>query len=252
MRSALQILWQGAREAAVDKPAGLSSERPAAAGSALDCAIERVRVQFGWPDAQLPHRLDRPTSGVLMVAADREQAAIHASEQRDGGWTKWYVARIPARSGAGRAAETLVGAHRAFLRRRGRLAEAVRSGGDPSRLEVLAVRGATDSQGDAHALIRLDTGRFHQVRVMLASLGFPLAGDLDYGGAASRPALQLIAAGLVVRRDPESVAVRIAADRMSGVSAELSRALDDAMREAAVTSPRAPGPTTTDSQRPGH
>ncbi|MFM7261285.1 MAG: pseudouridine synthase [bacterium] len=232
---ALDVLWTGDREVAVEKPAGLSSERPdsrnsSASGvspsgnspsgaspfgrvdsrrssdsgsSSTDAAITRARDQFGWPDAQLPHRLDRPTSGILVVSADRARAAEHAAEMREGRWTKWYIARIAAHESLGE----LVGRHRRFVRREGRLARCVRSGGDPASLEVLAVALALDRASEAHALIRLETGRFHQIRVMFSDLGAPLLGDVDYGGARSRPALELIACGLRIVRERETVRI---------------------------------------------
>ena len=203
---ALSVLWQGDREIAIFKPAGLSSERPthgssttdasgerpprkrgvdtfsaAEDASARDCVLERARLQFHWPEARLPHRLDRPTSGVLMIAADAQRAADHAREIREKKWTKYYIARVEARTSAG-AATDVVGRHRAYVRREGRLARCVRSGGDPASLEVLAVALAEDAPRHAHLLIRLETGRFHQIRVMMANLGFPLVGDLDYHG----------------------------------------------------------------------
>ncbi|MFZ9881616.1 MAG: pseudouridine synthase, partial [Phycisphaerales bacterium] len=116
----LRVLWRGDREAAVLKPAGLSSERSETSGiepRAGDSAITRARRQFGWHDAQLPHRLDRPTSGILMIAADRTAVALHGEEQRAGRWTKWYVARIPATGAGGGAATALVGPHKAYIRR---------------------------------------------------------------------------------------------------------------------------------------
>lgn len=207
---ALTVLWRGDREIAVFKPAGLSSERPlqgasadddsghratraqlaASAGgmsefSARDCVLERAKLQFYWPEARLPHRLDRPTSGILMIAADALRAADHAQEIRERNWTKYYLARVEARATAGEAAG-LVGRHKAYIRREGRLAHCVRSGGDPASLEVLSVSLAEDTPRHAHLLIRLETGRFHQIRVMMANLGFPLVGDVDYGGRAWR------------------------------------------------------------------
>ncbi len=213
----LHVLWTGDREVAVEKPAGLSSERPdgaAAVHVANDSAITRARAQFGWPDAQLPHRLDRPTSGILVVAADRQRAADHAREIREGCWRKWYVARIAAAD----AGSHLLGAHRRYLRREGRLARCVRSGGDPSALEVLAIEPAPDRSTDAHALIRLETGRFHQIRVMLADLGAPLLGDADYGGARSRASLELISCGLRIAR--EEGAIRILSHAVGKTGAE--------------------------------
>ena len=219
-----------ADEAVVFKPAGLSSER--GAGDAGDSLATRVPRLLGWSDCWLPHRLDRPTRGLMIVAGSKDAAARCSEEIRAGAWTKWYLARIPrvpiatARSPF-RTAESLVGPHRAYLKRVGRLAESVRSGGDPSRLEVLAVAPSTDHPSSAHALLRLDTGRYHQIRVMLAALGYPLVGDTDYGGAAGGRALDLESVALRIdRAGTRSVhRLRSHAARV-GVAAELELALD--------------------------
>lgn len=223
----LRVLWSGDGEAAVWKPAGLSSERPtsgeaASSAPSNESAIVVARAQFGWPDAQLPHRLDRPTAGILMIAATRAMAATHAAEQREGRWTKWYLARIPsAATGVGRGgravAADLVGAHAAYLRRRGRLSEVVRSGGDPARHEVLAVASATDGRGESHALLRLETGRFHQIRALMAHAGFPLVGDRDYGSPVADRPLELVAVALSLARVERTIGILVDPSRVATV-----------------------------------
>ncbi len=225
----LQVLWTGEHEVAVEKPAGLSSERPETASrdaAPSDSVIARARLQFAWPDAQLPHRLDRPTSGVLVVSADRSRAAHHAREIQEGRWAKWYLARLSAKD----ARPELLGTHRRYLRREGRIARCVRSGGDPSSLEILAIERATDRAADAHALIRLHTGRYHQIRAMLADLGAPLLGDVAYGGAAERPELELIATALRINRI--GGAVRILSPTPRSVAAGLVQRLEACLHEA--------------------
>lgn len=251
----LEVVAQGESEAVVFKPAGLSSERPAAERALLDSLIVRARAQFRWPEARLPHRLDRPTRGLVVISRDAAAAARHAAEIRDGAWTKWYIARIPSHGagGAARTAGQLVGPHKAYLRREGTRAEVVRSGGDPSRLTVLATATATDRPDESHALILLETGRFHQIRAMLANLGFPLVGDALYGGRPRRGAATRGERGSDQRSnqgsdrggdgdiDLEAIALRIARDGTStkhrlrahpariGVDESIERALDAAL-----------------------
>ena len=107
--------------------------------------------------------------------------AAHNEAIRAGRWTKHYLARIAA-SGTPVDARALIGQHHAYLRRDGAVARVVRSGGDPSTLVIEAIAPAPAAPGEWHAVIRLVTGRFHQIRAMLSALGFPLVGDQEYGG----------------------------------------------------------------------
>ena len=180
--SAADVVRRGAREAVVVKPAGLSSEAPGAGRpGGPRTLVEQARAILGWPDAQLPHRLDRPTRGFVVVARDRAAVAEHNASIRAGAWTKRYLARVRPAPGIDPGA--LVGEHRAYLRREGAVARVVRSGGDPSHLSVEAVAPSPGRPGEFHAIVLLGTGRYHQIRAMLAHLGAPLVGDGDYGGA---------------------------------------------------------------------
>ncbi|KAJ8609186.1 hypothetical protein CTAYLR_008421 [Chrysophaeum taylorii] len=161
------ILLQHRGTLVVDKPAGLSSEQRGPGQSVI------ASIRRRYPDAQLPHRLDRITSGVLVACMDRETTAAHNAAIATGDWgPKLYLARL--------AASTLpLGERKAYVRRRGKRAEVVRSGGKPSFLDVLCTAEAPG--GNLDVLILLRTGRYHQLRCMLAHEGAPLLGDFLYG-----------------------------------------------------------------------
>jgi 23S rRNA-/tRNA-specific pseudouridylate synthase len=204
----LEVIDRLGDEAVIYKPAGLSSERGADdRGDSVSRQAEKRLCWHQWVSEQI----------------------------RLGLWTKWYIARIAAGS-----PETLVGPHKAYLRREGRLARCVRSGGDPSRLEILAVARALDNPQHSHALIRLDTGRYHQIRAMLANLSAPLVGDTDYGGEAvanqagfaridlEAIALQFRAADSIPTAPTRTYRLRNHRDRV-GVAAAIESKLDEVL-----------------------
>jgi 23S rRNA pseudouridine1911/1915/1917 synthase len=176
---AVPILAQDAQTLVVLKPAGMATELtndPRGVGM-----ISKVR-RAAAPGVQprLVHRLDRVTRGVMLVALTREAAAFYGEQIREGVWEKFYLARIPSP----KVPADLIGLHTAHIKEEGTHARIVRAGGKASRLEVLAVDAAPGRRGQSHALIRLLTGRLHQIRVMLAALGSPLTGDELYGGGS--------------------------------------------------------------------
>lgn len=156
------------------KPAAVPCELPF--NKEADSVLRRLVLQ-GIDGVRLVHRLDAPTSGLLLIARTADAATYYSQEIAARRWHKWYVARVDAPL---ERAVRLCGAHKAYLKTDGRQARVVRSGGKPSFLEVTAAVPAPTGHG-TDLLIRLHTGRFHQIRAMLGHLGSPLIGDRKYG-----------------------------------------------------------------------
>ena len=87
--SALPVLYEDALLAVVDKPAGLMVHDSALARGETDFAADRLRLQFGRP-VFLVHRLDRATSGCLLLAFDRDTASLLGKALMAGGLEKDY------------------------------------------------------------------------------------------------------------------------------------------------------------------
>ncbi|MFN4060717.1 MAG: pseudouridine synthase [Paracoccus hibiscisoli] len=182
----------------VDKQAGLLSV-PGRGEDRADCLIARLRGAF--PTVLLVHRLDLDTSGV-MVFALTPHAQRHLSKQFEERQTKKvYVARLSGRlsPAQGRVNLPLIVDWPNRPRQKVDHAE-----GRPAQTDWRVVRA-----GDAETRVRLMpvTGRSHQLRVHMASLGHPILGDPLYatGQAAAHPRLMLHAESLRFRHPDSGV-----------------------------------------------
>jgi 23S rRNA pseudouridine955/2504/2580 synthase len=166
----------------IDKPAGAAVH----GGSGVSYGIvEQLRLER--PEApflELVHRLDRDTSGVLMLAKKRPALTAMHRELREGRVRKFYSVLIK-----GRWTDTTRSVRLPLDKRvlpSGERRVGVSASGVPSHTVFRLQR-----RWSGYSLLEaeLKTGRTHQIRVHLAHLGFPIAGDDKYGDFALNKAL---------------------------------------------------------------
>ncbi len=158
-----------------DKPAGLLSV-PAGGEGRQDCLASRI--QRHWADARIVHRLDAATSGLVLFARGAEmlRRMSLAFEQRVVG--KLYVAVVHGHLEQDDGEIDLPLAEDLANRPR-QIVDALRGRRALTRYRVLARRGA-GSDAISRVELKPVTGRAHQLRVHLLSLGHPILGDPLY------------------------------------------------------------------------
>jgi len=171
------IVFEDARLLALNKPSGVASH----GGSGISFgAIETLRASRPGHTLELVHRLDRDTSGLLIVAKKRSALTeMQALMREEGGISKRYLALLCGRMPDG--VMSVDAALHVGLRQGGERHVQVNAGGKPSlsHFRVLERRG-----GQSYCEVRIATGRTHQIRVHAQHIGHPVAGDDKYGDPA--------------------------------------------------------------------
>ncbi|GBL38261.1 uncharacterized RNA pseudouridine synthase Caur_0901 [Anaerolineaceae bacterium] len=184
----LQVVYEDADMLVLDKPAGLVVHPAAghASGTLVNALLAHVKDFGGVGGSLRPgivHRLDKDTSGLIVVAKhDAAQRALQAQfklRKVEKQYVALVVGRPPTPSGR---VEAAIGRD---PRHRQRMA-VVTNSELRSRMAVSEYRTREALRGYTLVDVKPETGRTHQVRVHMAFLGCPLAGDLLYGVSGGR------------------------------------------------------------------
>jgi 23S rRNA pseudouridine955/2504/2580 synthase len=171
---AASILYEDDRLLVVNKPAGLAVHGGSGVSYGVIEALRALRP--GERELELVHRLDRDTSGCLMLAKRRSLLRLLHGLQRDDRIEKRYLALLAGRWRRG-AARVDAPLRKSVLHGGERMVK-VAADGKEAVTELRVVQRFTDSTLVEAVLV---TGRTHQIRVHAAHLGTPILGDAKYG-----------------------------------------------------------------------
>jgi 23S rRNA pseudouridine1911/1915/1917 synthase len=213
---ALAVLHDDAACLVVDKPAGLAVERSRPGVPSVVAAASRLgRFDVdGQAAPGLPHRLDKETTGCLLLArTDAALLALRAAFEA-GQVEKAYLVLAGGAPPDEGALDTPYGRDPRDPRRfTTRVASARRA--------RLAWRVERRLAGAALLRVRLDTGRTHQIRVQLAEAGFPVLGDPVYGAPSPAIARQALHAARLAFPSPAGGRVAVEAPLPADLAAAL-------------------------------
>jgi tRNA pseudouridine65 synthase len=173
----LEILYRDDALIAVNKPAGLAVHRSKMVGNAEEFLIDILREQVGG-NVYLAHRLDRATSGVLLIARSTEVAAALGEQFMGRDVHKQYLAVV---RGWPEPAEGVVDYALPGSRETGPRRDARTAYRRLATVEVPIALGRYPQQRYGLVLAEPQTGRFRQIRKHMAHIHHPVIGDCQHG-----------------------------------------------------------------------
>lgn len=176
-----EILYEDNHIIVVNKPAGMLSQGDISGDeSLLDLLKIYVKEKYGKEGEAfigLVHRLDRAVSGVMVFARTSKGAARLHAEITSGSMNKFYAAVVENELPCDGEWRTL----KNFLVREKDMTRTVSREGRHTQKAELQYRGVVSAGGLTLVLIRLITGRKHQIRAQFSAIGAAVAGDKKYG-----------------------------------------------------------------------
>ncbi len=176
----IEIVYEESHFLLVNKPAGLFCQ----AAAEIDSLEKKLALQLkvrdchpGDPFVGLPHRLDRGTSGILLIARNQRALKRFGEQFQSRKVRKWYwvVVEGAAREGEQRWED--------FVRKIPDRPQAEIVGADAAgaKLALATARCLHRQDGLSLLWVQIETGRMHQIRIQAASRGLPVLGDAAYG-----------------------------------------------------------------------
>lgn len=200
MKEELKVLYEDNHVIVVLKPQGIPSQADKSGDDDMlgivKAYIKEKYLKEGNVYLGLVHRLDRPTGGVMVFARTSKAAARLSDQIREGVMEKRYLAVLTAKPNAKKARLT----HYLVKDQANNMVKVVPMTTDGAKKAILDYNVIEDSaEGLYLADIELHTGRSHQIRVQMSTVGAPLYGDVKYGASAAYGNLALWAYELCFR-----------------------------------------------------
>lgn len=200
----IPIVYEEPHFLLVNKPAALFSQAAVGIDSLQARLIAQLKTRDqhpGEPFVGLPHRLDRGTSGIMLIARNQRALKRFGQQFQSRKVIKRYLAVVEgALANAGAASDMGLDVASSLDRRRSvepqreqrwedylrkmpglPQAEIVTADAEGGKLAVARVESLHSVSGQSLLRIQLETGRMHQIRIQAASRGLPVVGDASYG-----------------------------------------------------------------------
>lgn len=176
----MNIQYEDQELLVVYKPAGLATQ--SARVTSPDLVSSVTRHLKGAP-VYVVHRLDQPVEGLLVLAKTKQAAAGLSKQLQAGTLNKQYYALVYR--GAEELPKEGILADHLWKNPQTQKAEIVAQASGKGKQAKLYYRVMTGKDDIALLDVRIETGRFHQIRAQLAHAGFPILGDQKYGTQTS-------------------------------------------------------------------
>lgn len=172
----LNIVYEDDQILVIDKPAGLVVHPAAghADGTLLNALLHHVPEIINVPRAGIVHRLDKDTTGLMVVAKTIEAQTRLVDQLQKRSVSRIYECIVIGVITSGGKINAPIGRSSSQRQRM-----AVSDGGKPA---VSHYRVLERYRSHTHVRVKLETGRTHQIRVHMSHIGYPLVGDPVYGG----------------------------------------------------------------------